>query len=165
MSARVAAAVFLPAADAVSATPRAVFVDLYFVCRGELLEILAVVRELGEVVFFDVMQRVGKSHLAIAMMMPVAFAVGCDMREFRPIAAVRIRVLQALGENFAVVQQTFERDSARNRSVVEEQRDLLPGGCMASVGARRIDATAGDIDPLSVADSAGTGAPDAGPGS
>ena len=79
--AAVAAAVGAPAFDAVGAAPGGVFDDLGLPLGREFCEELAVVGELGVVLVFDPVHGVGESHLAVAVVVAVALAVGGDVGE------------------------------------------------------------------------------------
>ncbi len=77
--AAVAAAVGAPAFDAVGAAPGGVFDDLGLPRGRKFLEELAVVGEAGLVAVFDGVHGVGEGHLAVLVMVAVAFAVGGDV--------------------------------------------------------------------------------------
>ena len=79
--AAVAAAVGAPAFDAVGAAPGGVFDDLGLPLWGEFFEELAVVGEAGLVAVFDPVHGVGEGHLAVLVVVAVAFAVGGDVGE------------------------------------------------------------------------------------
>src|SRR5260370_21010 len=83
----------------------------------------SVVRALREVVLFDVVQRVGERHVAVAVMMSVRFAVGGDVDEL-VVGALRVeRSAEAFGEELTAREQALERDGTRDRTVVEEDRN------------------------------------------
>ena len=65
-AAGIAAAVAPPALDAVLARPRGVLDDLHFMSWREELQKLAVVRQVGEAVRLDMVERVGERHVAVA---------------------------------------------------------------------------------------------------
>ena len=69
------------------------------------------------------MQGVGQRHVAVAMMMAVGFAVGGDMDELIPVAAVVNALSEPVREAFAAGQQLLEGDRLRDGRVVEEQGD------------------------------------------
>src|SRR5260221_1572875 len=84
----VAAAVALPAADAVAAAPRRSLDDLDFVpcrVRGEERR---VVGDAGELPLVDVVDGVGEGHVAVAVVVAVRLAVRGDVDELRTLAAV-----------------------------------------------------------------------------
>src|SRR5215470_1262229 len=56
---RVASAVAVPALDSMDAAPRGSFPDFCFISRPVALEVFAVIRQLCQVVAFDVMQCIG----------------------------------------------------------------------------------------------------------
>ena len=49
----------------------------------------------------DVFERVGQRHFAVVMMMAVGFAVGGDVHQLRPVAAVGKAAQQPVGEMLA----------------------------------------------------------------
>ena len=99
---------------------------------ADAVQILAVVRELRELVRFDVMQRVGERHLAVAMMVAVALAVGGDVDQLRPVAAVRIRVQQAVREDSRRCSAgPRRRRRARSGRRRRKMRSVLPEGSRA----------------------------------
>src|ERR1035438_7356068 len=120
LAAGVAAAVGVPAAHAVGTTPSRVLDDLDFVSGRIDGEIFGVVRELGELVGFDVMQRVRERHLALEMMMAVRLAIGSDVHELRPAAVLGKTADQPVSEAFAIRKQAFEGDGARDGAIVEK---------------------------------------------
>ena len=86
--AAVAAAVGAPALDTVGAGPGGVFGDLGLPGGREFVEELAVVGELGEALVFEVVHGEGEGHLAVLVVVAVAFAVGGDVRELGGVAGV-----------------------------------------------------------------------------
>src|ERR1039457_2013568 len=81
LATRVTVAVGVPAANAVGTTPSRVLDDLDFVSGRIDGEVFGVIRELGQLVGFDVMQRIGERHLALEMMMAVRLAIGRNVHE------------------------------------------------------------------------------------
>ena len=150
--ARAAAAVGAPACDAVWAAPRRVLVNLDLVSRWEVFEKLPVVRELREVILLDVVERVGERHVALRMMMPVGLAVRRDVNQLRPLACCGERADEAIGEVLALVKQPLEGDAARDRTVVEEERERASRGKCHAVRHRRIDLRTADVGPHLLAD-------------
>src|SRR5579884_667429 len=86
------------------------------------------------------------------VMMAVGFAVGGDMHQLRPVALVGKAAYEALAESFAVRQQTFERDRARDRAIVEEKIDGAPRGQTHDIRPCRINARAFHIAVTSASD-------------
>ena len=84
-------------------TPGTVFKNLYLVRWRILLQVLGVIRELSQPLFFDMFQRVSQSHLTIMMMVSVAFTIGRDMHQLRPIPLLRKAADQPISESFAVI--------------------------------------------------------------
>ena len=74
-------AVAPPALDAVAAAPGGVLDDLHLVGRREPLQVIAVDRDLRELVLLDVLEGVGQGHVAEAVVVPVGLAVGRDVDE------------------------------------------------------------------------------------
>src|SRR6266704_305780 len=110
--ARVTSAVAAPAFNPVGTTPRSVVDDLDFVRRRMRLEILAVIRDLREVVRLDIMQRVSQCHFAVTMMMSIGLTVGRNVHELQPVAIAAETTQQPLGESLSVRQQSFKSDGA-----------------------------------------------------
>src|SRR3982750_2263336 len=84
------------------------------------LEKLSVIGYLGEILRLDVVQGIGKGHLAMPVMMTVGFAVCRNVRQLRPWAGIRVGAHQASGEFFAVIQQFLEGYGLGDRAIVEE---------------------------------------------
>src|SRR5690349_3417339 len=110
MAAGVAAAIVGPAGDAVYTTPRRVLLDTNFL-RGRILgKVFAVIRQAGQTVLFDVLQSVGKRHVAVRMMMAISFAVGRHVHELRGVA-LRIEAAEKTpGKILSAEKQFFESD-------------------------------------------------------
>ena len=125
-SSGIAAAVLAPACDAVRATPGTVLDDLRFMLRWMFLQVLAVVRELGDSLFFDVLERISKGHVSVCVMMSVTFAIGGDMHQLWPVAGVGKASGQAMRELLAAVEQLLECHCLRNGCVVEKYGDAAP---------------------------------------
>ena len=79
-SSAIAAAVAPPALHPVHATPGGILMDLHFMRGRTFLQKFAIVGDLGLLARFNQLQRIGKRHLAVLMMVPIGFAVGGDMR-------------------------------------------------------------------------------------
>ena len=156
MAAGIAAAVAPPAVDPVNTTPGGVFDDLDLVGRRVAFEELAVVSELRQAMGLDVVQRVSQRHVAKAVMVSVAFAVGGDVRELCVPPILRENTEQAVRQIFAARQQSLESHRAGDRTIIEEQCDLASRRQTLLVGARRIDTAAAEVMPCAVADAAHT---------
>src|SRR5215472_4374913 len=119
----VAPAVAAPSLDSVCAAPRTVFEDLHFV-RGRMFgQKLTVICDLRKAICLNMLQRVRKGHFAKVVVVPITFTVGGNMQNLRPISFIRKAADEAIGESFAIVEQSFEGNSARDRPVIEEQCD------------------------------------------
>src|SRR5690349_20629396 len=88
MSARVATAIGRPPSDPVRTAPRGVLDDLYFMRRRTLIEELAVICDLRQLVRLDVFEGVGERHVSVRMVMTVRLAVGCNVHQLRPLAKI-----------------------------------------------------------------------------
>jgi hypothetical protein len=139
LASRVTAAVGVPAADAVSAAPGGVLLDLDLVVRRETLQELRVVGEPDTVARVQPQQRVGERHVAVAVVVAVGLTVGRDVDHARPVVAGE-GAEQPLDELLAVVEQLLVGHRLGDGPVVEEQRDAAAGGEVQEVGQRRIDA-------------------------
>src|SRR4051812_35832352 len=104
MPATVAAAIPHPPAHPMTATPRAFIMNLHLVCWRGFFQVLAVIGELGDARFFDVLQRVCQRHFAVTMMVPVRFAVRGDMNELIPLPTVIESPCQPVRQLFAARQ-------------------------------------------------------------
>src|SRR6266404_4624472 len=123
VTAGVAATVASPAFNAVYTTPGTAFENLHAMDGGMLFQIFPEVRELGELVRFDVIEGGGQCHLAEAVMMAVGLAIGGDMHQLRPRPHVlREAGHDSLGKSFSVAQEIFEGHRARNRAIEESMR-------------------------------------------
>ena len=78
-----------------------------------LFEIFAIVGELRQLLDFDVVQRVGERHVAEAVMMAVAFAVGGDMDELRPVARRPEMRRPACSAKFSPLESNPSKATAR----------------------------------------------------
>ena len=110
-----AAAVALPAPEAVVAAPRGALGDLHFVRRRRGGEKLAVVRDARQLLLVDVVERVRQGHVAVAMMVAIRLAVGGDVDELRMIAPFAECAEEAMREVLAAREQALEGDGARDR--------------------------------------------------
>src|SRR5436189_5999387 len=98
-----------------NATPCRSFPDFCFMGWRMPLEALTVVRQLRDIVGFNVMQRVSECHLTLFVMVAVGFTVGCRVNNLRPGPRRRKRSLKAPCEALSLFQQALERDRWRNR--------------------------------------------------
>ena len=102
--------------------------DLDLMRRWMPFEVFSVVGETRELLRFDGVQGVGEGHVAEAVMMAVAFAIGGDMDELRPLTVLVEGADEPIDQVFTAGQQAFESDAAGNRAIVKEQRDGPAGG-------------------------------------
>src|SRR5215813_547823 len=135
----IAATVFAPASYAVRTTPGTVLDDLRLVLRRMFLEVLAIIREPSNALLLDVLQCIRERHVAVGVMMSVAFAIRGDMHELRPIAGVGESSRQTMRKLLPTIQQLLEGDCLRNGSVVEEDGDAASIAQAHQIWARRID--------------------------
>src|SRR5882762_3515634 len=154
MTTGIAPAVAAPTFDAMDAAPRAVFENFHLVRWRVLLQELRIIRDFGESVGFDMLQRVGKRHFAETVVVSIAFPVGGNVHELRPIALVRKTAQQSAGELFTAIEQSFEGDRAGNGAVIEEERDFAPGRQPKQVGAGWVNAISANVLPRPRAQSA-----------
>src|SRR5581483_7913083 len=97
------------------------------------------------------MECIRQRHFAVAVMMSVGLAIGCDMNELWPVASIGEAAFQAVGKLLAAVQQLFESYGLRDWAIVEKKIDLSPGRQLGEVGAGGIDASAAHVFPASSA--------------
>jgi len=69
-----------------------------------ILQVLAIIGQLRKFVGFDVMERVSEGHVAAAVVMPVTFAIRCDVDEARSRMVVSERGQQPVGESLSIVK-------------------------------------------------------------
>src|SRR5215510_8417788 len=154
MTAGIAAAITPPTIDAMETAPRSLLDDLHLMRRWMPFEIFSVVGEPRELLGFDGVQSVGERHVAEAMMMAVAFAIGGDMDELWPPTVLVESADEPIDQVFAARQQAFESDAAGNGAVVEKQRDGPAGGQTLLIGLRWIYLSAAYIAPGASGDAA-----------
>ena len=83
--------------------------DLHLFGGRVQLEMLAVIRDLREVILFKMVDGVGQCHVATLVVMSVSFTIGCNVQKL--IAGSFIEsAQQPIGKNFSVVKQTFKSD-------------------------------------------------------
>ena len=172
--AAVAAAVGAPAFDAVGAAPGGVFGDFGLPLGRKFFEELAVVGQAWPAAFFDPVHGVGEGHLAVLVVVAVAFAVGGDVGELGDLGIAGRGGMEAgeetAAEVFAAVEQAFEGDGAGAGAIVEEDGDAaafveaergrdgwgrrwrwgsrLQGQCRCSVRCCRVAGMAADAGAL-----------------
>jgi hypothetical protein len=150
----VAGTVGLPASDSVGTTPGAGLMD-FDLERGRMGgEEFAVIGQARELIGFDVLEGVGEGHFTVAMVMAVGFAVGGDMNKLIFRSIIDERIDETMGEAFTFDEKTFEGDSLRDRSVVEEDDNLAVAWQAHEVGYLRIDAAAVHILPIAALEGA-----------
>src|SRR5690349_10259231 len=148
MSSRVTSAIRAPTFDAVDTAPRTVVDNFYEVIRRMTLQKLGIVGQLGKIVRFDVMQRIGKRHFAKAMMMTVALSVRGDIHDLWPLACLGKSASEPLRKAFAVIEQPLKRYALRNRPVIEKNADALARRQLHQIRPAGIDFFSGYIVPV-----------------
>src|SRR5258708_14505628 len=151
MATAVAAAIGHPPTNAMLAAPGAFVVYLGLMSWWVFFEVFTVIGQAGEIVRFDVMKGVCQRHLAMAMMVPVRFAIGCDVHQLVPLAPVVESAGEALCETLAAGQELFKSHRPRYRRVVEKNGDVASGGQSHQIAPSGIDLAAVDIPPASFA--------------
>ena len=116
------------------------------------LQVFAVVRDFGQMVRFNMMQGERECHVAVPVVVPVGFTVGCDVGQLRPVAPLGVGAEDSLGELFAVAEELLKGHGARNGPVVEENLDRPPGRQAQQVGHGRVDAGPTHVPPGAAAD-------------
>src|SRR5262249_23300045 len=107
-SAGIATAMAVPALYAVRATPCVVLDDLSFVSGRKLLQVLTVICELRQPLLFNIFKRKGESHIAVVMMMSIAFAVSGDVHQLWPIPFFVESRGQTVCQTLTTVEQAFK---------------------------------------------------------
>ena len=91
-----------------------------------LIQVLAVISQLGKPVELNIMERTSEGHVAAAMVMPIAFAIRCDVDEAGRGPVLAELVQQPLGELLSVVEQSLKCYSLRNVTIIKEQIHNVP---------------------------------------
>src|SRR5580658_2635958 len=73
------------------------------------------------------------------MVVAIAFAVGRNVDDLRPLSSVGEAAHQSVGESLSVIQQSFERHALRDGTIVKKQVNFLFRGQVRAVGSRRIN--------------------------
>src|SRR3984885_5662747 len=89
---------------------------------------LSVIGQSGSFVALDVVQRIGKRHLAVVMVVAVAFTIGRNMHQLRPGTVIGESGYQTIRKTPAIVEQSFKSHGLRDRSVIKKGVDALAGG-------------------------------------
>src|SRR6185503_1066060 len=105
-----------------SATPGSILDDLAFPFRRNLFEKICVIRELDGLVLLEQFDRIRQGHLAVAMMVAIALAVGSNALELRLRVLLESR-FEARCKCLSRVQQAFKSDCARSRTIIKEDRN------------------------------------------
>src|SRR5207237_3335255 len=103
------------------------FDDLHFLGRRMLRKKLRVVRDACELALVDVIERVRERHVAEAVVMSVRLTIRRDVHQLRMRRSVGEGAEEAVREVFAAGEELLERDRARNRPVVEKDRNRTAG--------------------------------------
>ncbi len=100
---------------------------------------------------FDPVHGVGEGHLAVLVVVAVAFAVGGDVGELGGCRDRRARWVEAgeeaVAEVFAAVEEAFEGDGAGGGAVVEEDGDGAAFVELDEVGVGGVDGGVGGFGP------------------
>ena len=111
-----------------------------------ILQVPAIIRHLRQSVGLNVMERMRQGHVAVAMMMPIAFAIRGDVDEARRVVGEGGQ--QPVGERLAVVEQSFKCQSLGNGTVVKEQVHDAARRQRHPVGYGRIDSSTTHVLPF-----------------
>ncbi len=103
--------------------PGRVFEDFHLPLRRVLLQKVTVVGKGNSGGRRDQVERIGKSHIAVSVMVAVGLAIGCNMHQLFPLAVVGEPRHQSTRQGFSPGQQLLESDCLRCRAVVKEQVD------------------------------------------
>jgi hypothetical protein len=155
-----AAAVALPAADAMGARPGAHRVQLDVAATAEALEEGGVVDDLDVVAGVEAGKRSCERHVAKAEVMAIALTVGRRMHEPRFVGgggAVREGALDGVDEVAGVAEEALEGDAASEGAVIKEYRHLTTALCRVAIGAAGRDAALPAVDPLAAIDAEAAG--------
>jgi hypothetical protein len=111
-----------------------------------------VIREARELIGLDVLEGVTEGHFAMAMMMPVGFAISGDVDELIFSPVFDEGVSQAMGETFAFGEEPFEGDGLRHGGIIEKDYDLPIFGQAHEVRHLGINPSTIDILPVAAGD-------------
>src|SRR5207248_2797583 len=139
LSAHLAAAIALPALEAVGAAPGAVLGDLRLVPRREELEGLAEVDELEVLAALQVPQGGGEHLVAALLVVAEGLAVDRDDEQFVVGAGIVEPLLQPRDQIVPGGERLAEGHRAGDRSVVEEDRDAAAAADVHEVRQRGIE--------------------------
>src|SRR5258708_20696293 len=105
------------------------------------LEKLRIVCQFSEFVGFDVVQGVGKRHFSEAVVMAIAFTVGCNVHQLRPITGIGKSAYKTVGKPLAVIEEAFKCHPLRDLPIIKKHAGGFP--------RRKIhEGTPSWIDPL-----------------
>ena len=129
--------------------PGGVFGDLGLPSGREFLEEFAVVGEFGLVLVLDPVHGVGEGHLAVAVVVAVAFAVGGDVGELGFVIAGGCVEAgdEAAAKVFAAIEEAFEGDGAGAWAVVEEDGDGTAFVELDEIGSGGVGGAVGGFGP------------------
>src|SRR5262249_2582963 len=117
MSSGITATVRAPTLHSVYATPGTVLEDLDLMVWRMLLQELRIDRQLCQLVRFNLLQRIRKSHLPKMVMVPIALAISGDVHDLLPVTVCRKTAHEAFRKHHSVIQQPFKGHRPRNGSV------------------------------------------------
>src|SRR5580698_7975418 len=100
-----------------NAAPGAVVEDFGNVIWRKQFQELSVIGQSDSFVVLDMVQRIGERHLAVMVVVAVAFAIGRDMHQLRPGTVIGKPRYQAIGKPPAIVEQSFKSHGLSDRSV------------------------------------------------
>ncbi len=90
------------------------------------LQVVAVVRDVSQVVRLNVVEHIGEGHLPVAVMVAVGFPVRGNVDELGPTMGVGESPQEALRQIFTLHKQILKSHRARDRTVVEEKDKGAP---------------------------------------
>lgn len=114
--------------------------NFYFVLGGEFLQEVTVVGNFNIGHLTEVVKAIGQCHIAVSVVVSIAFAVGGDVNElcFRRLRVECVKELVC--EVFPVVEVPFEGYAHGEVGVVKEDGDGATGGQLAEVRSSAVDA-------------------------
>ena len=89
-----------------------------------LFQEFPVVGDFGQVLFFYIVEGVGKRHIGEAVMVPVSLTVAGDVHQLRPVTLIRKSGRQKVGEILTIFQGVFKGYAAGGGAIIKEEAEI-----------------------------------------
>ncbi|OPY59856.1 MAG: hypothetical protein A4E57_04649 [Syntrophorhabdaceae bacterium PtaU1.Bin034] len=90
-------------------------------------EILAVVGYPGKVILLDIVEGVGKTHVAVPMVVAVRFPISSNVYHLVMVSSIIEAGHETMGEDLSGHEQSFESYGPRYRTIVEKDGNTAAG--------------------------------------